>query len=324
MYRTLGRFYPRKVREKYKKMLGYAGLKIDVEKFVGFLLFSSIFVALAISLILARITLFSVFLLFPSFLILMQVLAHMLLLLKADAKAKFVEDVLPDALQLMSSNLRAGLTTDKALMLSVRPEFGPLSDELNLVGKEIAVGKDINQALLDMSTRIKSEKLHKTVLLITSSLKAGGELAPLLSLTSQNLRNQKFIDEKTKASVLMYVIFIFSAICFGSPILFGLSSFLVEVLAKNIGAIEIAPTAAAQFPVAMTKVAISSGFITTFVLVCLVTASILGSLVLGLIRKGSERGGLRFIPIMLVLTISIFFLVRFLMSRMLGSIFLGP
>lgn len=324
MYETLGRLYPRKAREKYKKMLGYAGLKIDVEKFIGFLLFSSIFVALAVSLGLSRITAVSMILLFPAFLILVQVLAHVLLLLKADAKGRLVEDALPDALQLMSSNLKAGLTVDKALMLSVRPEFGPLSDELNLVGKEVAVGKDISKSLLDMSDRIKSEKLHKTVLLITSGLKAGGELAPLLSHTSQNLRNQKFMEEKTKASVLMYVIFIFSAICFGSPILFGLSSFLVEVLAKNIGAIEIAPTVAAQFPVAMTKVAISSGFITTFVLVCLVTTSILGSLVLGLISKGSEREGLKFAPILLVVTISIFFLVRLLISTMLGSLFLGP
>ena len=323
MYRSLGRFYPRKAREGYKKMLGYAGLKVDAEKFLGFLLFSSIFTALAVSLILAKITALPMFLLFIAFFILVHVLAHVSLLLRADSKGKFIEDVLPDALQLMSSNLKAGLTTDKALMLSVRPEFGPLSDELNLVGKEIAVGKDINKSLLDMSDRIKSETLHKTMLLITSGLKSGGELAPLLSHTSQNLRNQKFIEEKTKASVLMYVIFIFSAICFGSPILFGLSSFLVKVLAENIGALEIAPTVAAQFPIAMTKVTISPSFITTFVLICLVTSSILGSLALGLIRKGRERDGLKFIPIILVITISIFFLVRFLISRMLGSLFLG-
>lgn len=324
MYETLGRLYPRKTREKYKRRLCYAGSKINAERFIGFLLFFSIFAALALSFGLAKITSLSVFLLFPAFFILVQVLAHMMLLLRADAKGRFIEDVLPDALQLMSSNLKAGLTTDKALMLSVRPEFGPLSDELNLVGKEVAVGKDISKSLLDMSDRIKSEKLHKTVLLITSGLKAGGELAPLLNHTSQNLRNQRFMEEKTKASVFMYVIFIFSAICFGSPILFSLSSFLVEVLAKNIGAIEIAPTAAAQFPIAMTKVTISSGFITMFVLLCLVTTSILGSLVLGLIRKGREREGLKFIPILLAITISIFFLVRFLISSMLGSLFLGP
>ena len=79
-----------------------------------------------------------------------------------EAKAKFMEKVLPDALQLMSSNLRAGMTPERALLLAARSEFGPLSDEINRVGKEVAVGKGVDEALLDITkessqTRLKND-----------------------------------------------------------------------------------------------------------------------------------------------------------------------
>ena len=132
-----------------------------------------------------------------------QITVYMWIGLNVDAKAKFVEKVLPDALQLMSSNLRAGLTPDRALLLSSRPEFGPLSEELNKVGREIAVGKEIDKALMKMTERIRSEKLTKTMLLIVSGLRSGGELASLLDQTARNLRAQEFVDQKIRSSIKM-------------------------------------------------------------------------------------------------------------------------
>jgi Flp pilus assembly protein TadB len=150
--------------------------------------------------------------------------------IKVDSKAKQVEQVLPDALQIMSANLKAGLTVDQALLASAKPEFGIFEKEMNRIGKEITTGKEIEFALQDSTKRIRSEKYKKTVDLIVSGLRSGGRLSELLSQTSDNLRKQGLIDEKIRSSVMMYSIFIFTAIAFGAPVLFGLSSFLVKVL----------------------------------------------------------------------------------------------
>ena len=321
MYRGLSLFYPAKIREGYKKLLTYSNLKTNPSKFMGFVLFFGLGLSLAASLFLSRLTGMHFLLLLVVIFIGIEFLIYVYLLLGIDAKAKFVEDVLPDALQLMASNLKAGLTTDKALLLSARPEFGPLKEEINLVGKEIAMGKDVDKALLIMSSHIKSEKLEKTIFLINSGIRSGGQLAALLEQTARNLRQQRLVDDKIRANVMMYVIFVFAAVGFGSPLLFGLSTFLVEVLTKNIGMVEIPQGAAASMPISLSTISVSISFIIKFAITSLITTSIMGSLVIGLISKGKEKQGIKFIPMLIALTLLIFFSVRFMIKNLLSGLF---
>lgn len=322
MYRFLANVYPKKLRESYRKLLVYSNIKSAPDKFIGFMLVFGLGIALAIALDLAALFKLPVW---PTFIIsffIIEISVYMWLLLRADAKARFVEEVLPDALQLMASNLRAGLTTDRALLLSARPEFGPLQEEISMVGKEITMGKEIDHALLNMKERIKSDKLEKTVLLLVAGLKSGGELAALLEQTASNLRQQRFVEERIKSNVLMYVIFIFGAVGFGAPLLFGLSSFLIEVLTKTMGSVSLPETGtSSQLPLTIGKVTIDPGFIMIFSLVSLITTAILGSLILGLISKGKEKEGVKFMPILIAVTLGVFFIVRFLISRLFGGMF---
>src|SRR3989344_4543891 len=125
---------------------------------------------------------------------------YMILIVKSNKKSKEIELVLPDALQLMSGNLRAGLTTDRALLLSSREEFGALKTEIDTIGKEITSGKELETSLMNLTKRVRSSRLVKAIYLIVSGLKAGGELADLLDQTAENLRNEKVIDEKVKSN----------------------------------------------------------------------------------------------------------------------------
>lgn len=321
-YRIFSRIYPQKIRKAYKELLNYLDIRIRVENFVGFILISGFGLALAFSLFLSAYTKISVILLFIGFFLLIEFLIYILLVLKADAKGRFVEGMLPDVLQLMSSNLRAGLTPDKALLLAARDEFGPFKDEINRVGKEITMGTEIDSALLKMTKRIKSKKLNKTVLLIVSGLRSGGELASLLDQTAKNLRQEEFVDQKIRSNVMMYVLFIFAAIGFGAPLLFGLSSFLVEVLTENISAIEVPQTTLAEsLPLSFSNINISIKFIMQFAIISMITSSILGSLILGLISKGDEKQGLKFAPILIIISLVVFFLTRFVIENMLGGLF---
>ena len=322
MYRFLAELYPPNLREKYSQLLVYADLKTEPRRFLGFILFFGFGLALGGALLLGRLIPMPLLLLFILLFVFFEAAAYFYLLLRADTKARIVEGVLPDALQLMASNLRAGLTTDRALLLSARPEFGPLQHEINEVGKKITMGDDISTSLMLMTERIRSEHLRKTLLLIVVGLKSGGELASLLEQTAENLRQQRFVEEKIRSSVMMYVFFIFAAVAIGSPLLFGLSSFLVEVLKSNISSLSLPETSySSSMPLSFSEVSLSSEFVMFFSIISLVTSSVMGSFILGLIGKGKETRGIRYIPILILISLGMFFLTRAGIRNMLGGLF---
>jgi len=239
-------------------------------------------------------------------------------LLQKTSRIKKMELVFPDFLQLISSNLRAGMTIDRAFLLSSRPEFNPLDLEIFKTGKEIATGKEIDKAFLDMSKRIGSEKIHKIILLILSGIRAGGNIAILLEETAVNMRQRGFIEKKAASSVLMYVIFIFLVVSIFAPILFALSTVLVDVLIdilSNLPSFEATPST----PFTLSNINISSEFIIYFSIVFILVVDILSSLVLGLVSKGEEKQGLRFLPPMIILSLTTFLLTRLIMARFLSG-----
>jgi len=321
MYRFLATIYPKNLKKKYESLIRYSDLKINSLNLMGFFLSFGFGLAVASSLFLNRLLKMHLLLLILILFFLIELLIYISLLLKADKKGKFVEEILPDVLLLMSSNLKAGLTTDRALLMAARPEFGPFKEEINRVGKEITMGREISDSLLDMTRSIKSNKLEKTIFLIISGLRAGGQLSSLLEQTANNLRQQRFVEEKTRSNVMIYTIFIFTAVAIGSPLLFGLSSFLTEVLTTQMAVVEMPTEVTANLPLTFTKVNIPVDFIIIFAVISLTTSSILGSLTLGLISKGKEREGIKFIPVLIALSIGLFFIARISVKNLLGGLF---
>ncbi len=233
-------------------------------------------------------------------------------------RVRKMESVFPDFLQLMSSNLRAGMTIDKSMLLSVRKEFSPLDQEIEKTGRDIATGKKVEVALLDMSKRINSEKISKTILLILSGIKAGGNIATLLEQTSVNMRERGFVEKRAASNVLMYVIFIFIAVAVGTPLLFSLSTLLVETLTSLLSGI---PTVESTgLPFTLSTVNISITFVKYFSVVFIITTDILASLVLGLVSKGEEKQGLKYLLPLLTISLGIFFATRFFLSGFVSGL----
>src|SRR3989442_12692962 len=81
----------------------------------------------------------------------------------ADRKAEFIEKVFPDALQLMSANIRSGLTPDRALLLAARPEFGALETEIKRAAKEALTGKPLEEAMMEIPKRMGSKIVVRTI-----------------------------------------------------------------------------------------------------------------------------------------------------------------
>jgi Flp pilus assembly protein TadB len=240
--------------------------------------------------------------------------------LKISENLRKMEDVFPDFISLMASNLRAGMTIDQAMLTSSRDEFAPLDKQIVQVGKDIITGKKINVALEDMAKRIKSDKIKKTVNLITSGIRAGGNLSILLEETASNMRERAFVEKRAASNVLMYVIFIFFAVSIGAPLLFGMSTVLVEILTNIMSSLPTDQTTV-NLPFALTKINISVNFVIYFSLVFLVVTDILASLVLGLVSKGDEKEGFRYTIPLIICSLSVFFISRIVLSRYFVNVF---
>ncbi|MBD3388764.1 MAG: hypothetical protein GF416_06820 [Candidatus Altiarchaeales archaeon] len=323
----LARIMPKPVRERYRDQLRFSTVKTDPDKFIGFAITLGVVLAFASTLLLSTRMELPPLAAFTGSFIVFEFLTYIWLSLNVSAKAGKVDDVLPDALQLMSSNIRAGLTTDKALILAARPEFGALEEEIRRVGKETMAGRPLVDAISRMTLHIRSTNLERTVELIVHSLKSGGQLADLLDQTAEDLRDQQIVQKEISASVLMYVLFIFIAIALGAPALFAMSSFLVELLTQNMQM--IADELPKDFdgmsgaPIKTTGMSIEPEFIRNYSYISIIISCFFGSMIMGLILKGEEKEGFKYLPVLLLVAIGLFYLASKILRITMGEMMPG-
>ena len=234
---------------------------------------------------------------------------------------------MPDALQLISANIKAGLTPDKALFLSARPEFGVLSDEIMFIGEETIAGKPIDEALIDFSKRVDSEVLSRTVDLIVEGMNAGGELASLLEKTADDIKMSEVMKGEIQANIGAYVVFLMMAVLLASPVLYAVSinfvGFSVSIKSNmDINSFkEQSPIGAASgFPSLSTGNSVDLNVLKLFSLINLSISAIFGAIVVGVLREGEETEGIHNIPIFLLVALGLFFLSLHLLSSFLSGI----
>jgi archaeal flagellar protein FlaJ len=321
IYRKIAGLIPKPIKKPILQTLKYSSIDINHNSLIGFVMISSLLIAIIAGFFLSYFFDKPFWVFFTLFLFLTNIVIYLYLLLQIDAKARIINDSLPDALQLMSSSLNAGMTPDKALLLSARPEFGPLKTEIDIVGKEVTLGKNIGTALMEMTTRVKSKRLIRAIELINSGLDSGGSLSTLLQATSNDLREQLLVDKKIKANITMYTIFIFSAAAIIIPTLFGLSSYLVEVLQTTLSTIDIPSSSTTSLPINIGGIEITTEFLSMYIVVFIVVNSLMASMILGLIEKGKHIAGFRFFIPMVAMAIPIFFIVKYAIKSGLGGLF---
>lgn len=248
---------------------------------------------------------------------------HMMLIMIADSRAGFVETILPDALEIISANMRSGLTPDKAILTSARPEFGPLEAELKRVSKETLSGRPFEESLKGMTRKIKSNVLSKTVDLIVEGLAKGGSLTTLLDSIAEDVRQARLLRGEIKSYVMMYGIFIFFAAAIGAPLLYSVSTYMVQTL-NTLGAQvgDIGSLASSSSSVSFLKYkasGISSEFLFQYSAVAILVTSIFGSLLIGLVSDGTEKAGLKYIPVLAGMGFAVFYGSQFVLKEVLSA-----
>ena len=95
---------------------------------------------------------------------------------------------LPDALDLLTITVEAGLAFDAAVTQVARNTTGPLADEFYRVLQEIQLGRSRGQALEQMGERINVEELTTFVSAVTQADTLGIPIAQVLRIQAKEMR----------------------------------------------------------------------------------------------------------------------------------------
>jgi len=406
---TLGRFFVRMVgglieevskrtgkasplgwRKKINQLVIYSGLNKTQEEVTGIAIVNGTILALVVAAagffllgfgiilsIIAAVVAFGA----------VWVVIYAVLIMMADKRTDEVEGTLPDVLQIVGANISAGMTPYNALWVSARKEFGALAEEIKLAQRETLGGKPFTDALTDMSKRVRSNILQRTIRLIIQGMKAGGELPNILQGIGSDIRQMRLLQKEMAANTMSYTLFILFGMILGAPLLFSVSIQFVDIMnrfqpegintealsnaqaspmaggmqgfdvislgrggcprdfdkdgiadkwekehglsPKNTSdAMKIDPETNLPYLIEYQQTAeplpgscITAGYLSTFAMIALLSVAFFGSLLVGLIRSGKQSAGLKLAPLLIVVTLGMFWLMNTGMSFFFGSMF---
>ena len=117
---------------------------------------------------------------------------------KAAKRIKKMQEQLPDALALMSASVEGGQTFQRSIDMYRRDAKAPLSEELDRVMAEVAVGSDLVVALENMAERSGVEDLTWAVEAVRIQQSTGGRLAPILHTLAEFMRTRQEVRREVQ------------------------------------------------------------------------------------------------------------------------------
>jgi tight adherence protein C len=121
---------------------------------------------------------------------------------RSGRRQKEIQLALPDALDLMSITVEAGLSFDAALDRVSREMGGPLGEELYRVVQEMRLGKGRGESLRDLSSRTTVNELKSFVMAMVQAEIFGISVAKVLHVQAEELRIKRRQRAEEKAQKL--------------------------------------------------------------------------------------------------------------------------
>ncbi len=310
-------FIPERIRPKLRNYLLKAGIVEVPYWFFGILFYITYFLTFLVYYfgfwgtiseqtgMLVFLYVFLIWVLIPlAFIALFMLFMYLYLDIRIFNRTKKMEDVLPDFLQEVSSNLKGGLAFEKSLWVAIKPRFGILANEIALAAKKVMTGTDVDIALNEFANKYNSPMLKRAMELIVSEIQSGGKVADIIDRVVENLKKTKALKEEMTASVLTYMIFIGAIVIFISPMLFALAYNLLIVISK-VAAL-LATTAATGGTTGLLSnignINVNKEDFIWFSRIALGVIAFFSSMIVSIIEKGNIQGGVKYIPIFVVST----------------------
>lgn len=311
-YYVLGSLTPKRINKHMEEMLDYAGMEMEARAWFGSVLLLSLLfgvVALLFAWVILEVTSLAMLLLAALAMFCFTLLTlYLLLHFRVEDRRRRIETALPDALQLVAANIRAGLTPLAALRTAARPEFGPLEEEVRYVTAKSLGIESFTDALKEMSKRIKSEVLERTVTLFAVSVRSGGSLAVLLENAADDILESQELRRQLIAGTNMYIVFILFAVLVGMPALLSISIEFVSMI-TSLQERSARTALASEVGLGM-GTPISADFLYNISIFTLLVTSVCVSMLIGVIHDGKELNGLRYAPYFVIISLLVFLVMH--------------
>jgi len=208
------RITPQEVIKETKKKAEMCGFKVDVNVFIT----TQVVLAIMLPAFLAMMGILSkagglkgVGMLVVSGLI-GYFLPDMWLKSKVSARSGEIQRQLPDALDLLTVSVEAGLGFDMALAKVVEKLRGPLAEEFGKVLHEVRMGKPRRDAMKNMAERVESPDVSQFISALVQADKLGVSIANVLRVQSDQMRlkrRQRAEETAMKAPLKMSFVLVF-------------------------------------------------------------------------------------------------------------------
>lgn len=113
-------------------------------------------------------------------------------------RMKKLNSQLPEALSILANGLRAGFSFTQAMSVSANELESPIKDEFQRVIRDNAIGKTLDEALLDFSNRTDDEDIDMLITALIIQRKVGGNLAEILDTIGATIRDRMRIRGEVK------------------------------------------------------------------------------------------------------------------------------
>ena len=235
-------------------------------------------------------------------------------------RTKEIENILPEFLQFVAGNLKGGMSFDQALWSSIKPRFGVLANEIEIAAKKVMTGGDVDEALTEFTHKYDSPMLKRSFDLIVEGMRGGGTIVDLIDKVTENINESQILKKEMAASVMSYVIFISFIVILVAPGLFALSFQLlniVETFGSKLGESASGSSGGMSMPIKFSGEGMDKASFKNFSFASLGIIAFFSSLILSVIRRGDIRGGLKMVPVFVVLSL----LNYKILTDVLGSVF---
>lgn len=237
------------------------------------------------------------------------------LIIKIYRRTKEIEKILPEYLQIVSSNLKGGLSFERSLWDAINPEFGVIAKEITMVSKKVMTGNDLIEALQEFIDKYESPLLKRSFDLIIGEVEAGGQIAFIVDKVIDNIRKTRQLKEEMTASSLGYMIFIGAIVIIIAPGLFALSYYLLTIMSGFSS--KLAGVSVQGMPITFSSGNLRMNDFRSFSIMALLLTSLFSCMLISIIENGDIKGGVKYIPAFMIS--SIFFYGLFMI--VLGAIF---
>jgi type II secretory pathway component PulF len=231
-----------------------------------------------------------------------------------------MEEMLPDFLQVVSSNLKGGLSFENALWGAIKPRFTILADEMAEVSKKVMTGHDVGSALYELGQKYNSPMLRRSAHLMISELESGGNIADLIDRIVVTFKDTSSLKEDISASSMTYTIFISVIVIFIAPLLFALSFHLLIIILSFVAKLSVTTSRVESLPFTFTDVVVDPGNFKLFSITAISIISFFSSLIVSIVEKGNIKSGLKYIPIFLIGSLFMYFVFMSVISIVFKSL----